>query len=300
MTKRLSTGGDFPSLFGSKSQQASLNSFLAGQENTDSHLIHHVNINSIVCSPYQPRRVFESSALNELTDSIRLKGVLQPIWVRKASKEGAYEIIAGERRWRAAKQAELTEIPVLIHDVDDKTAMAMALIENIQRCDLAPIDEAIAFQRLLEQHQINHQELAVLVSKSRTTITNILRLLKLDNQVQKLLNDRLIEVGHAKVLLGVEVEKQYEIASLIVQKGLSVRELEMLVKNKIEKYSVVEATIDSMYQTKIKRLTDLLSEKLSFPFKFKATSKGQGAVLTVKFKNVSQAGQFVENFKIEV
>ena len=260
--------------------------------------VYYIPINDLLPFEFQPRRNFDITYLNELTESIRVKGVLQPIWVRKKS-DSIYEIIAGERRWRAAKEAGLTEIPSLIYEVDIKAAMAMALIENIQRCDLSPIDEAIAFKNLIEQHQISHQELATLVSKSRSTITNTLRLLNLEENVQKLLNEGQIEMGHAKVLLGVSAEEQYTMAHLIVQKRLSVRELEILIKNKTKTAEDLETIVALPQQTKINALTELLSGKLSFPFKFKAAAKGQGAFLTIKFKNTTQASQFVENFKIE-
>lgn len=272
------------------------------KEASDETLMQIQNISTAFLAPssFQPRRNFDIDKLSELSESIRKQGILQPLIVRKHSAQSGYEIIAGERRWRAAKQVNLSTVPVIVRDIDDKTAMAFALIENIQRHDLGPIDEAIAFKNLIEQHQITHQDLANLVSKSRATISNTLRLLNLDNQVQKLLNDGLIEAGHAKVLLALEVEKQYEIASLIVQKNLSVREVENIIKKIKEGKSTTENTVFNLLNhQQIKQWADLLTEKLTLPFMFKASPKGQGATLTIKFDDLSEAGRFVENFKVE-
>lgn len=177
----------------------------------------------------QPRKQFDEESLQELADSIKAYGVLQPLLVKE--KDGHYEIIAGERRWRAAKLAGLTEVPVLIREYDKQKTMEVALIENIQRTDLNPIEEALAYQRLIQEFHLTQEEIAVRVSKNRATITNSMRLLKLDERVQQMLVDGKISSGHARALLALEDgEGQYQAAKKIVQENLSVRDVEKLVK----------------------------------------------------------------------
>lgn len=178
---------------------------------------------------YQPRRNFDEDKLRELADSIAAQGMVQPIVVRPAG-EGAYEIIAGERRWRAAQMAGLAEVPVLVRDVDDRSAMAMALIENIQRDDLNPLEEATALHRLLDEFGLTHQQVAQAVGKSRTTVTNLMRLLELGPEARQLLESGQIEMGHARALLAIADPAQGEAARQVAAKGLSVRETEALVR----------------------------------------------------------------------
>ncbi len=171
----------------------------------------------------QPRKNFDEAALQELADSIKTYGVLQPLIVQK--KDSHYEIIAGERRWRAAKLAGLTEVPVMIREYDKQKTMEIALIENVQRADLNPIEEAQAYQRLIQEFHLTQEEIAARVSKNRATVTNSMRLLKLDDRVQQLLIDEKISSGHARALLGLENgERQFQTAQKIVEERLSVRE----------------------------------------------------------------------------
>ncbi|MBQ7795280.1 MAG: ParB/RepB/Spo0J family partition protein [Lachnospiraceae bacterium] len=177
----------------------------------------------------QPRKKFDEEELKELADSIKEYGILQPLLVQK--KDSHYEIIAGERRWRAAKLAGLTEVPVLIREYDKQRTMEIALIENVQRADLNPIEEALAYQRLIQEFSLTQEEIATRVSKNRATITNSMRLLKLDQRVQQMLVDGQISSGHARALLGLEDgERQYQAAKRILQENLSVRDVEKLVK----------------------------------------------------------------------
>ena len=177
----------------------------------------------------QPRKEFQEEALTELAESIRQYGVIQPLLVQK--RDHYYEIIAGERRWRAAKLAGLKEIPVIIKDYSDQEIVEVSLIENIQREDLNPIEEALAYQRLLEEFHLKQEEVASRVSKNRTTITNSLRLLKLDERVRRMLVENQITGGHARTLLGIEdAQKQYEAAKQVVSDKLSVRDVERLVR----------------------------------------------------------------------
>ena len=180
----------------------------------------------------QPRQYFEDDSLDELSDSIRQFGVLQPILVQK--KGNRYEIIAGERRWRAARKAGLTEIPAIVREYTDQETLELSLIENIQREDLNPIEEAKAFRRLVEEFSLRQEDLAIRVSKSRTAITNSLRLLKLDERVQDMIEQGQISMGHARALIPVEIpEEQYLIAQQIAEKHLSVRDVEKLIKARL-------------------------------------------------------------------
>lgn len=189
-----------------------------------------VKINEVEPNKNQPRRTFDEDALLELAESIKQHGVIQPLIVKKRDKY--YEIIAGERRWRAAKMAGLKEIPIVIKDLSDQEIMEVALIENIQREDLNPIEEAQAYQRLIKEYNYKQDELAERVSKSRVAVTNSMRLLKLDERVQKMIIDDMISAGHARALLAItDSEKQYTIAMKVFDEKLSVRETEKLIKN---------------------------------------------------------------------
>lgn len=185
-------------------------------------------------NPDQPRRQFDEDSLQELADSIKQYGILQPLIVKKHEK--FYEIIAGERRWRAAKLAGLKEVPVLIRDYAENEIVEIALIENIQREDLNPIEEALAYKRLMEEFSLKQDQVAAKVSKSRVAITNSLRLLKLDQRVQNLLSEEMITTGHARALLAIEdPDQQYETAMKVFDEKLSVREIEKLVKQMSKK-----------------------------------------------------------------
>ena len=189
-----------------------------------------VKINEVEPNKNQPRRTFDEDALLELAESIKQHGLIQPLIVKKRDKY--YEIIAGERRWRAAKMAGLKEIPIVIKDLSDQEIMEVALIENIQREDLNPIEEAQAYQRLIKEYNYKQDELAERVSKSRVAVTNSMRLLKLDERVQKMIIDDMISAGHARALLAItDSEKQYTIAMKVFDEKLSVRETEKLIKN---------------------------------------------------------------------
>ena len=188
-----------------------------------------LKLNLIEPNSEQPRKNFDEESLQELADSIRQYGILQPLIVQK--KGNHYEIIAGERRWRAAKLAGITDVPVLIREYDKQQTMEIALIENVQRADLNPIEEAQAFQQLIQEFHLTQEEIANRVSKNRATITNSMRLLKLDVRVQDMLADGKISSGHARALLGLEEgERQYQVAVKINEEKLSVRDVEKLVK----------------------------------------------------------------------
>jgi ParB family chromosome partitioning protein len=208
----------------------------------DKQQLHTLPIEFMQRGKYQPRKDINPEKLQELSDSIRAQGIIQPVVVRKISAD-KYEIVAGERRWRAAQLAGLQEVPVVIKEIDDRTAMAVALIENIQREDLNPLEEAEALRRLLDEFQMTHQQIAEAVGKSRVTVTNLLRLIDLHPEVKKLLIGKQLEMGHARALLGLEGQKQVAAALKIVKEGLTVRAAERLVKDSQAEPKIIKPKI---------------------------------------------------------
>lgn len=242
-----------------------------------------VKITMVEPNRKQPRKNFDEDALQELSDSIKQFGLLQPILVQ--DRKDHYEIIAGERRWRAAKLAGLKEIPVMIRDYTDQEIMEISLIENIQREDLNPIEEAQAYKRLLTEFNLKQDEVAERVSKSRAAVTNSIRLLKLSDEVQQMVIDDMISTGHARTLLAVEdKDEQYNLAQRIFDEKLSVRDVEKLVKNlhKPEKApkKAENRTMEAIYQDIEEKLKRKLSTKVTL------TSRGEGAgKIEIEFYN---------------
>ena len=239
-------------------------------------------IDLIYRSPYQPRREFKEEALAELADSIRAQGLMQPVVVRPRAA-GGYELIAGERRWRAAQLAGMTRLPAVIRDVDDRQAAAMALIENIQREDLNPLEEAQALQRLREEFELTHEQIANAVGKSRVAVTNLMRLLNLAPAVRSLLDQGLIEMGHARALLSLEPQDQEKLAQEVAQRGLTVRQTEQRVRN-LGKAQTVEP-VDKDPDTR--RLENDLSDRLGAPVQITYNAKGKGQ-LVIRYSNMDQ------------
>lgn len=225
---------------------------------------------------YQPRREFSKEALEDLANSIRTQGIINPIVVRLIS-ENHYEIIAGERRWRAAQLANLNEVPVLTKVISDETALAISLIENIQRQDLNPLEEAEGIQRLVNEFKLTHQEIAKTLGRSRTTITNLLRLLSLEPQVKLLLQQGQLEMGHARALLSLDSNLQIQAAEKIVKNKLSVREAERLVQNEALIHSEISSPLK--IDTDVQQLERKLSETLGAKVYFKQTIKGKGQLI---------------------
>lgn len=243
-----------------------------------------VKITMVEPNRKQPRKNFDEDALQELADSIKQFGLIQPILVQ--DRKDHYEIIAGERRWRAAKMAGLKEVPVIIRSYSEQEIMEISLIENIQREDLNPIEEAQAYKRLLEEFHLKQDEVAERVSKSRAAVTNSMRLLKLSDEVQQMLIDDMISTGHARALLAIDnPEEQYNTAQRIFDEKLSVREVEKLVKNlnkpvKPAKKAADNSTMDAIYLD----IEDKLKQRLST--KVTVTSKGEGAgKIEIEFYN---------------
>ena len=234
-----------------------------------------VKIGQIEPNRGQPRKEFNEDALIELAESIKQYGIIQPLIVKK--REQYYEIVAGERRWRAAKMAGLKEIPVIVKDYTEQEVAEIALIENLQREDLNPIEEAMAYKRLLEEFHLKQDEVAEKVSKSRVAVTNALRLLKLSEKVQKMLIDDMISSGHARALLAVEnEEKQYMIAMKIFDEKLSVRETEKLVKNldkKVKQKKIGKLKDEAIYQDIAENMKSILGTKEEINRKTNTTGK---------------------------
>lgn len=227
-----------------------------------------LNINEVEPNREQPRKKFDEDALLELSESVKQFGVLQPLIVQK--RDGYYEIIAGERRWRAAKLAGLKEVPVIIKDFTEQEIVEISLIENIQRENLNPIEEALAFKRLLTEFHMKQDEVAERVSKSRTAVTNSVRLLKLDERVQQMVIDDMISTGHARALLGTDdKELQYKIAQRVFDEKLSVREIERLMKNlnSEPKEQKTQIPNEFVYQNLEEKMKALLGTKVAINHK---------------------------------
>ena len=236
-----------------------------------------VNITKVEPNREQPRKTFDEDALEELADSIKQFGLLQPILVQ--DRKTYYEIIAGERRWRAAKKAGLKEVPVIIKNLTEQEIVEISLIENIQREDLNPIEEAQAYKRLLTEFNLKQDEVAERVAKSRTAVTNSMRLLKLCDNVQQMIIDGMISTGHARALISIEdPEQQYTVAQQIFDEKLSVRDVEKLVKNlnqppKVKKVITTDKSLEAVYQNIEENLKQKLSTKVSITPKGNGTGK---------------------------
>lgn len=235
-----------------------------------------IMVNQLVPGQYQPRRQFDQNALEELSLSISKQGVIQPIVARKISVN-EYEIIAGERRWRAAQMAGLQQVPVIICNVTDETALAFSLIENIQRQDLNPIEEAVALKRLVEEFKMTHEQVAESVGRSRSMVTNMLRLLNLVSPVQQLLVEKKLDIGHARLLLVFSEGDQKKYADIFVQKNMTVREAEDFVKNRknLENHAAVTKTKKHEQTAEWK---SLLSKKLSTQVNVNLNQHGVGKI----------------------
>ena len=246
----------------------------------------HLPVEFLQRGKYQPRRDMHPEALEELAESIKAQGVMQPIVVRPISQD-RYEIIAGERRWRATQLAGLDKIPAVIREVADETAVAMALIENIQREDLNPMEEAMALKRLQDEFELTQQEVADAVGKSRTAVTNLLRLLNLSEEVKTMLEHGDLEMGHARCILTLEPVKQREVAQTIVAKGLSVRQAEALAKKVQEEKKPKPAQPSSQNNQDMQRLEEDLGEHVGVPVQLQHSNKGNGK-LVLKYNNLDE------------
>lgn len=246
-------------------------------------------------SRYQPRADFNEEALQELADSIRAQGVIQPVVVRPLSEHpNRYELIAGERRWRAAQLAGLHEIPAVIREVDDQAAMAMALIENIQRQALNPMEEAIALNRLIGEFGLTHEQTAEAVGRSRAAVSNMLRLLNLEPEVKTHVEQRELEMGHARALLGLSGAAQVKAARQVIERGLSVRETEKLVRK--QGTPSTKAPASTRLDPDTQRLQDELSERLGAKVTFQTARGGKGK-LVIQYNSLDELDGILNHIK---
>ncbi len=248
-------------------------------------------VESLAPGKYQPRTHMDADALQQLAESIKAQGLMQPILARSAAG-GQYEIIAGERRWRASQLAGLKEVPVLVRDVSDDAALKMALIENIQRENLNPLEEAQGLQRLIQEFDMTHQGVAESVGRSRTSVTNILRLLNLAKPVQAILMQGQIDMGHGRALLALPQAKQVEAADAVVKHGYSVRETERLVARLLRPRAAHKANKDR----DVASLEEALAEKLATRVAIRANSKGSGKLI-VTFDSLEQLDGILDRIR---
>ena len=255
-----------------------------------------LNVTLLKPGKYQPRTHMDMISLNELATSIKAQGVMQPILVRQLA-DGSYEIIAGERRWRAAQLAGLSHVPVLVRSVPDNAALAMALIENIQRENLNPLEEAVGLQRLIDEFKMTHQVAADAVGRSRSAASNLLRLLKLPKAVQNLLMENKLDMGHARALLPLEADQQVLLANKIVLDQLSVRDAERLVQKKTQWQDEIKKT---RKVTRISRDTQRLQEEMSSCLGTRVEIKPgnkNGGKLIIEYANHDQLDELLNKLK---
>jgi len=241
---------------------------------------HQLGIEQLEPGNYQPRHHFDKDELQDLSNSIRAQGIIQPLVVRKIASN-RYEIIAGERRWRAAQLAELTQVPVIIKEVSNESALAISLIENIQREDLNVMEEAAALQRLIEEFDLTHDQAANAVGKSRTTVSNLLRLLNLHAEVRSLVEKNLLDMGHARALLPLEEKDQITLAKRVIAKNLTARQTEILVqqylKNSIKPEENTKTSV--IHDPDIARLERQLSDNIGLTVNVQHHKKGKGKLI---------------------
>jgi ParB family chromosome partitioning protein len=265
-------------------------SSLIGETKKETSSTNKISVDSIVPSKFQPRKYFDEEKLNDLSNSIKERGILQPIIVRKSKNfSDKYEIIAGERRWQAAKKAQLEEVPVIITNIDDLKSLEFAIVENVQRDDLNPLEEAQGYQRLIDEFSYDHEKVSKIIGKSRSYITNSLRLLSLPKDVLNLVEERKITAGHAKILVGLE--NASFIANKIYQKKFSVRQAENFVKI-FKKTKKIKNTKDS----NIKDLEDNLISTIGLNVKIQNRKNNKGTIL-FEYKDLDQLNKIIEILK---
>jgi ParB family transcriptional regulator, chromosome partitioning protein len=255
------------------------------EQAADGARLSEIPVDQIRPGQYQPRRSMDDAALQELAASIKAQGLMQPIVLRRQAS-GGYEIIAGERRWRAAQLAGMTSVPAVIRDVSDQRAVAMALIENIQRQDLNPLEEALALQRLQDEFALTQQQVADAVGKSRATVANLLRLLNLVHEVRTMLAEGLLEMGHARALLALPTAQQLTAAQQVVQRGLSVRQTEALVRQFQAPPKPRPAAAATTKDPDTRRLEQELSDKLGAPVEI--SFDGRKGVLSIAYGSMDE------------
>lgn len=269
-----------------------------GQQEAQSTLPSVLSVSKLQAGKYQPRTRMDEGALTELAESIRTQGIMQPILVRPVdASKGKYEIIAGERRFRAAQLAGLTEVPVLVREVADEHAAVMALIENIQREDLNPLEEAQGVKRLLDEFELTHEQAATAIGRSRSATSNLLRLLNLASPIQTMLLAGDIDMGHARALLAVDSATQIQLANQIIAKRLSVREAEKLV-SKSTTETQPKATRKDVALRDVTRLEEALSDQLGTKVALKLGTKGRGQII-IDFHGWDHCSALIEKMQLK-
>lgn len=284
--KKHGLGRGLEALLGEDDLNFNLDSINTGE--TFDKGIKSLKIEELTPSPYQPRKEFNQEALNALVESIREKGVLQPLLVRK--KDDKYEIIAGERRWRAAKLAGINEVPVIEKDLDNKEVLEVALVENLLRENLSAIEEAEGFNRLITEFSHTHEALSQIVGKSRSYITNTLRLLSLPSGIQEMIKNNLLTAGHARALIGLENAE--EIAQKVITKGLTVRQTEDLVNN-IKNNEISRIAKSIKKDPNIKELEKGLTRSIGMKVKINTRQNDSGKI-TIEYKNPAELNTLLE------
>jgi len=282
--KKRGLGRGLDVLLGSVAKADTTDLVNSDRSSIDGHLT-EIPVELIQRGIYQPRRDMDPDALEELAASIKVQGVIQPIVIRSISND-RYEIIAGERRWRATQMAGFDTIPVVIRNVSDEAAIAMSLIENIQREDLNPIEEAYSLQRLQQEFELTQRELAEAVGKSRPTVANLLRLMSLREDVRKLVEHGDLEMGHARAILGLSQDRQAQAANAVVAKGLSVRQTEALVRNMLATQTKPAGSVQAV-DPDISHLEKQLSDKLGADVAIQHSAKGKGK-LVLKYNSLDE------------
>lgn len=270
-----------------------LDALLAGDDNDTLTADRLRNVSPVQLRPgkYQPRSYMNEEALQTLADSIRVQGIMQPIIVREIAPE-QYEIIAGERRWRAAQKAGLLEVPVIVREIADEAALAMALIENIQRENLNPLEEAMGIKRLIDEFDMTHEKAAEAVGRSRVAVSNLLRLLSLTPVVQDMLLDNQIDMGHARALIGIEPAQQMLLANKVVQDQLSVREIERMIQQVPNARKKAPATVDPDIAQLQRQLSDELGAEVVI------TTKTNGAgVIKLSYSQLDQLEDWITKLR---
>ncbi len=265
-------------------------SSLIGETKTESN-INKLSISDLVSNKFQPRKVFNEENLQELSNSIKERGMIQPIIVRKSKENSSiYEIIAGERRWLAAQKAGLHEVPVVITDADDLKSLEFAIIENVQRNDLTPIEEARGYQRLIEDFSYDQEKVAKFIGKSRSHIANFLRLLALPDNILKLIEDKKLSVGHAKILIGLDNIEF--VVTKIIDKNLSVRQAENFVKI----FKLKKNQIKSQKNSNIRALENSIREKIGLNVYIKNKKNNSGSLI-LEYNDIDQLNKIIEIIK---
>ena len=265
-------------------------SSLIGETKTESN-INKLSISDLVSNKFQPRKVFNEENLQELSNSIKERGMIQPIIVRKSKENSSiYEIIAGERRWLAAQKAGLHEVPVVITDADDLKSLEFAIIENVQRNDLTPIEEARGYQRLIEDFSYDQEKVSKFIGKSRSHIANFLRLLALPDNILKLIEDKKLSVGHAKILIGLDNIEF--VVTKIIDKNLSVRQAENFVKI----FKLKKNQIKSQKNSNIRALENSIREKIGLNVYIKNKKNNSGSLI-LEYNDIDQLNKIIEIIK---